>query len=155
MNNKQPHWDKTIQKVDDYVSGFSLPKIGLNKIDIDKTDILPADPSAISSQQLAEKLSEYSAYVSFLNAEGSRIEAEAFIIDQELSNLVDSVSLTSKLSKAKAKASLLMNDADFRKGERRRIELEAKVIRLNGLRDGFAARMNAASREISRRNQER
>jgi len=90
-----------------------------------------------------------------LNAEGSRIEAEAFIIDQELSNLVDSVSLTSKLSKAKAKASLLMNDADFRKGERRRIELEAKVIRLNGLRDGFAARMNAASREISRRNQER
>lgn len=143
-------WESVIATTERFVSKLGVPQLGLREVPTE-VDVLPDDPSEVAGKELANKLFEYSGYVSYLDAEIGRIDAQCTAIRGEMNDVIDAKVAVEKHTKPRAKAELLMQDPSMMKAERRLIELEAIKTRVQGLRDGFATRMQAISREITRR----
>lgn len=148
------NWEAVIDRVEKYTEELGIPEVAFHRA-INKEDFIPEDPSNISGKDLSDKLFEYSSYVSFLNAELGRIDAQYTAISTELSATIEEVSLVNKISKNKAKATILLENPDMKKAEKRLVELECLQKRIIGLRDGFNVRLQACSREVSIRSLER
>lgn len=146
-------WKSVIDEVEKQVESYAIPALSVLK-PLGEKDVLPIDPSNLSGKELADRLFEYSGYVSFLDAELGRIESETVAIEEYLSDVINAISFQTKLSKAKSRSQLIRSDLDAQKGAVRLTELKALTARMQGLRDGFTVRMNAVSREITRRGQE-
>lgn len=147
-------WRKVIDSTETYVEKLGVPELAIIR-PANVEDFLPPDPSNTSGKELSDKLFEYSSYVSYLDAELGRIDSQRSVIQAEFSSRIEEHSLVAKTSKPKARASIILSDDVFRKAEKRLVELDALYKRIAGLREGYYVRMNAISREISRRATER
>lgn len=143
-----------IDSIEEYVETMGLPDLAIVKPKSDE-DFLPIDPANMDGKQLADKLFEYSSYVSYLDAELGRIDSQRSIVESTYMARVEERSVQDRISKPKAMAHLSLEDPDMKKTAKKLAELDALYKRVAGMREGFFVRLNACSREISRRNIDR
>lgn len=143
-------WETVEKNVEAFVADLGIPEIGVSRTEI-KEDILPTDPSNISGQDLSTKLFEYSAYVSYLDAELGRLDSLRTAISSELEGSISRTAHTNQISRPKAKTLLLGEQKHLNEAEQRLVELDSTYARIVGLRDGYSVRLQACSRELTRR----
>jgi len=146
-------WEALVESVEQKLESLGIPSLAVHKA-VNTADYMPEDPSNVSGKELANKLSEYSSYVSFLDAELGRIDAKYTAISMEFSDIIDEVALTKKISKPKAKAAILLSDPEMKRANDVLVELECLQKRMAGIRDGYNMRFQACSRELTRRSSE-
>lgn len=148
------NWELVNGRVEEFIKEMGLPELALAPIS-SAEDVMPSDLSGLPGNKLSNKLSEYSAYVSYLNAELGRIDSQRISIQSEIDSAIFSTAHAKSLSRPKARTLILSEHAHLKKGDMRLTELNAVYARVFGIKEGFAVRMQAVSREISRRAQDK